>query len=61
MRNFVNKNKKTQSIELSSDFLFKFASANLSQNGKNEISNLVNKFGKENIKTILREKRKNKK
>ena len=50
---FVNKIKKTQSIELSSDFLFKFASANLNKNGKNEISNLVNKFGKENIKTIF--------
>ncbi|QKF65261.1 OmpA family protein [Campylobacter corcagiensis] len=50
---FINKKDKKESFELSGDFLFNFASANLKQDGKKEIANLVNKFGKENIKEIV--------
>lgn len=50
--NFVNKKEKKESNKLSGDFLFNFASYEVKPSGKKEISNLVNKFGKENIKSI---------
>lgn len=50
--NFVNQNSKRQNLK-SQDVLFDFASASLNQSEKNKISNLVNKFGKDNIQNTI--------
>lgn len=50
---FINSKDKKRSFKSSKNFLFDFASADLKQDGKKEIANLVSKFGKDQIKEIL--------
>lgn len=47
------KEEKKETFELLGDFLFDFSSANLKQDGKKEVANLVNKFNKDSVKSIV--------
>ena len=48
----TGKKPKSESFNLSADFLFDFGSSKLKENGKTEISNLLAKYSKNDIKSI---------